>query len=149
VVNPYTSSSTRQLLSLDVNQPLLAHINENEVGPILFDPLSIESNLDSRYFIFHDADLGANASFKLGITEYTRDLITYPISRVAESLTFSPYATLLRGYTPLPDFVINSKSSLNVLKHKPLDFELLNLNPFIDPITGIGSKAVKFNVNYF
>ena len=143
IVNPYIINS--QWVDVDFSQSLVSRINENEKGPIVFDDVNIiNGNIDSRYFIFYDSDFGLNASFKIGISEYTKDLIKYPINQLLAVMTFNPFNSLNGSETS--DFTINSKSSLNVINYKPLDFENLSLNPFIDPFTGIATKTIKFNV---
>lgn len=40
-----------------------------------------------------------------------------------------------------------SSSSLLAFNHEPFDFDTLNVEPEIDPVTGVASKIIRFNVS--
>ena len=144
-MNPF--SQYINLANLELNQNLISKINENEIGPIIFDSIKIQNNIDSRYFLFYDDDFGRNSSFELLITDCSpsNDLIKYPTSKISASLTFNPNYSIYNNNTL--EFEINGKSSLNIINYRPFDFDELNINPSIDPFTGIGVKSIKFNVS--
>lgn len=127
---------------MNTNRDWVIRINENEIGPVYLEQSSGGGDqTDSGTFILQDADFGQNATFKIQMNEFTKDIIKYPIRQIIDSITFDPvYMSSDKEYK------INSKSTLNIINRKPIDFEELELNPFLDPYTNMASKALKLNV---
>lgn len=118
-------------------------MNENEMGPIIFD-VSNPANSLARALIAYDLDLAENATFAFVIGE---DLSSQR-RLVAEALNY--YFNF--GASFLNDtqcFFVISKTSVNLINVKALDYENLDLEPVYDPISGIGSKVVKFMASIF
>ena len=117
-------------------------ITENEVGPIYFDNLN-RTLLDTHAIVVYDPDLAENATFSLTLVE-TNEVTPVKISLrdLNSYFTFRPYALSSLGL----DYSIETRSSLNIVNPKPIDFDDLKLPILINP-TGVGYKLIKFGVN--
>lgn len=119
------------------NQEISYHLNENEIGIIDFD---IGQNL-----IAYDKDLADNSKFLLTIFEVEN---SGSLKLTTEDLNyyFNFHQTILNNSTY--NFVL-SETSINFMNVKAFDYELLNLDPIYDPVTGVGRKLIKFKVIFF
>lgn len=177
------------------NFTLMATVNENEIGALVFyDESSMSSSrqmseesvlllskqqqerqrqqlLDGQqHFVIFDSDLGSNASFEvvIGASKYAQPGVD---KIVAKHLRFNPSGMQSSGsdggfgarrmssdasdstlaqqqqqHKPSYDF---SSSSLLAFNHEPFDFDTLNVEPEINPTTGVASKILRFNVSYY
>ncbi len=122
---------------LNSKQNLIARIKENEVGPILFDPVN-SPKTENKYYIAYDPDLGENGEFNLNFMQSvdTSGILNYPINEIKSHLVTNPYS----------DNQILNKNTINLISKNSFDFESLNLNSTLDPYNKIGSKLLKFGV---
>lgn len=127
------SSNSDEFLTVEANQNLATIINENEIGPLVFDDINT-FNLGSKHFAVYDLDMGDNSTFEMFIDEETQySDFKYTSTQLADYFSFYPSSA-------------RSKTSLNLVNVKPIDFDALNLTPFLNSVTGIGIKFIKFNV---
>ncbi len=121
------------------NQMLVSLINENEIGPILFDTM-IKLQAESKYLALYDFDLAENSTFDITFGQtYDNDNNNNDLSRLTDG-------QLTSYFSFLPSF-IEGKNIFNLFNQKEFDFESLNLKPLIDSSTGVANKFIKFNVN--
>ena len=123
---------------LKTNQQLFTNINENEVGPIVFDTAKMPPLVESKYYIAYDPDLGENGAFDLNLMQSldTSDALIYPVKELKNKLMSNPFGN---------DTILN-KNTVNLIIKDSFDFESLNLNATLDSNTRIGIKLVKFGV---
>ncbi len=121
-----------------IAQPLIFDVNENEIGHMLVNDISVLR----KSLISYDLDLGENATFFFFIVEDATDNNLY-LSTEQLNYYFSFGSTILNNTEC--KFVV-SKSSINLLNTQPLDYDSLALVPIYDKTTGIGSKALNFKV---
>jgi len=124
-----------------IDQSLVFDVNENEIGPLLFD----DPFLPHKSLISYDLDLAENATFIFFIVEDSTATTNNNLRLSTEQLNyyFSFGPTVLNNTEC--SFVV-SKSSLNLLNTRPLDYDTLALASVYDKTTGIGTKALRFMV---
>jgi len=129
-----------------IDQSLVFDVNENEIGPLLFD----DPFLPHKSLISYDLDLAENATFIFFIVEDSTS--TTNNNNNNNNLRLS--TEQLNYYFSFGPAVLNntecsfvvSKSSLNLLNTRPLDYDTLALASVYDKTTGIGTKALRFMV---
>lgn len=161
-------------LESNPNYTLMATVNENEIGALVFheesswpSPSSLssfqrkiqdrQSDLAHQHLVIFDSDLGSNASFEIVIGASKH----HPgVDKIASKhLRFNPNGLIAASsgesdeqqqQQNVPNYYHAygfSSSSLLAFNHEPFDFDTLNIEPEIDPITGVASKILKFHVN--
>ncbi len=147
ILNPFNQFNS--LASLDFNQNLVSRIKENEIGPIIFDSVKIQNNYESRYFVFYDKDYAQNSTFELFTAEYpmTESSSSTKALQTSQFISLNPFS--LMSIEENSEFLIQSKSTLNVINHMPLDFESIDQTPSLNSQTGVANKALKFIVKKF
>ena len=138
----FNNTLTNTYYNLQSNAELMTMITENEVGPLYFDNLN-RTLLDTRAIVVYDADLAENATFALTFVE-TNEVtpVKFSLRDLNNYFSFRPSAFNVLGL----DYSIESRSSLNIVNPKPIDFDDLKLPILIDSI-GIGYKLIKFGVS--
>jgi len=125
------------LLPLRENSNLLATIKENEIGPVLFEKTNDSGTFKGarEYYVVYDPDLGENATFNLNLVQ----TVETNVKDLSSYLTPNFYA----------ENEIKHKNTLNLFNSNSFDFENLNLNSTLNPLTGIASKSISFRVRLF
>lgn len=140
---------------LDEAQSLIASINENEMGPLVFNDnendgesvLKNSGNLNEQqqqHFAIYDLDLGENATFETIYSETSHPESSIAVEKLANHLKFGPHEVFNEKIRA--NSISGGYSSLIAFNHEPFDFDTLNVTPIVDPSTGIASKYLKFNV---
>jgi hypothetical protein len=119
------------------NQMLVSLINENEIGPVLFDAVN-KLQTESKYLALFDFDLAENSTFDITLGQSYDNNKDNELSRLTDG-QLTTYFTFLPSY-------IEGKNIFNLFNQKEFDFESLNLKSFIDSSTGVANKFIKFNV---
>lgn len=154
------------------NYTLEATIDENETGPLLFHYNEILSSLQrnsentnnsaksyttnladqNRHFIVYDPDLGINSSFEIAVSPMAEHLESEKIANKHFRFTHSFFneQTNIGNHQKyalsMSEKTTSSLSSILAINSEPFDFDTLNIEPFMDPITGVAIKSLKFNV---
>ena len=115
------------------NQELSYHINENEIGTINFDI--------GRNLIAYDKDLAENSKFLMVILE--TDSNSLKLTTEELNYYFNFHQTIVNNNSC--DFLL-SKTAINLMNIKALDYDLLNLDSIYDPVSSVGRKIIKFKV---
>ena len=142
--NPINSYS-----KLGDDQTMSATINENEIGPILLASLNNYQSA-SNNLVAYDQDLAENATFELNFLEsLDASVLSYPINEFSRHVSLNPNINSQCGNVLSNTYLIQSKTSINMVNRIPFDFDDLKITPNIDPNTGIANKVIKFGVRYF
>jgi hypothetical protein len=153
------------------NYTLEATIDENETGPLLFHYNEILSSLrnlenannsaksyanvadQNRHFIVYDPDLGINSSFEIAVSPMAEHLESEKIANKHFRFTHSFFNEQNNignhqkySLSSLSEKTTSSLSSILAINSEPFDFDTLNIEPFMDPITGVAIKSLRFNV---
>ena len=129
-------------MRLTINEPLAYRLNENEIGPIMFN-FNNPTQLLTKALIAYDIDLAENATFLFHLTELA-PADPYRLSTKEVNYYFG-FDSILFNNTACG--FVTTKTSFNLMNSKPIDFESLPLAMSIDPTIGVAIKTIKFGVS--
>lgn len=115
----------------------------------------LNGQLEQQHFVIFDSDLGSNASFEIAVGPNmyhpggdkiaSKHLKFNPSGFQSDGNRRNEPSQQQRATVSSGGYGFSS-SSLLAFNHEPFDFDTLNVEPEFDPVTGVASKVVKFNV---
>ena len=125
------------------DQSLVTNINENEIGPLIFNDQMNKFQIGNKQFSIYDLDLAENATFEMIIKQKNENnQIGMTSARSAKS-SISNYLT----FNPINQ--VESINSFSLMNKKAFDFDSLNTTPIINSNNDIGNKVLNFDVYLF